>query len=54
VDESLVDEKRFPTPKQLFDITKFGGWDTVTDKFFDPSKGVMAKVEEDLGVSTGG
>jgi sulfate/thiosulfate-binding protein len=54
VDESLVDKKEFPTPKQLFDITKFGGWDTVSDKFFDPSKGVMAKVEEDLGVSTGG
>jgi sulfate/thiosulfate transport system substrate-binding protein len=54
VDKSLVDEKKFPTPKQLFDITKFGGWDTVSDKFFDPQKGVMAGIEEDLGVSTGG
>jgi sulfate/thiosulfate-binding protein len=54
VDESLVDKKKFPTPKQLFDITKFGGWDTVTDKFFDPQKGVMAGIEEKLGVSTGG
>ena len=54
VDKSLVDKKRFPTPKQLFDITKFGGWHTVSDKFFDPSKGVMAGIEEKLGVSTGG
>jgi sulfate transport system substrate-binding protein len=54
VDATLVDKKQFPTPKQLFDITKFGGWGTVSDKFFDPSKGVMAGIEEKLGVSTGG
>jgi sulfate transport system substrate-binding protein len=54
VDKSLVDTKRFPTPKQLFDITKFGGWSAVSDKFFDPQKGVMAGVEQKLGVSTGG
>src|SRR5256714_1735494 len=54
VDKGLVDKKRFPTPKQLFDITKFGGWSTVSDKFFDPQKGVMASVEQRLGVSTGG
>jgi sulfate transport system substrate-binding protein len=54
VDKSLVDAKRFPTPKQLFDITKFGGWSTVSDKFFDPAKGVMAGVEKKLGVSTAG
>jgi sulfate transport system substrate-binding protein len=54
VDKKLVDEKRFPTPKQLFDIARFGGWSTVSDKFFDPQKGVMAGIEEKLGVSTGG
>jgi sulfate/thiosulfate transport system substrate-binding protein len=54
VDKSLVDTKKFPTPKQLFDITKFGGWSTVSDKFFDPQKGVMAGIEQKLGVSTGG
>jgi sulfate/thiosulfate-binding protein len=54
VDASLVDKKRFPTPKQEFDITRFGGWKTVSDKFFDPAKGVMAGIEEKLGVSTGG
>ena len=40
--------------KQLFDITRFGGWSTVSDKFFDPQKGVMAEIEQSLGVSTAG
>src|SRR4051794_1155488 len=43
---------KFPTPKQLFTIQKFGGWDTVTDKFFDEDKGIVAGIEKDLGVST--
>jgi sulfate/thiosulfate transport system substrate-binding protein len=43
---------KFPTPKQLFTIQKFGGWDTVSDKFFDEEKGIMAGIEKDLGVST--
>ena len=42
----------FPTPSGLFDISKFGGWDAVTTKFFDPTNGVMAKIEQGLGVST--
>jgi sulfate/thiosulfate-binding protein len=54
VDRGQLDAKRFPEPKQLFEITKFGGWSTVSDKFFDPQKGVMAGIEEKLGVSTGG
>jgi sulfate transport system substrate-binding protein len=54
VDKSLVDPKQFPTPKQLYTIAKFGGWSTVSDKFFDPDKGVMAGIEGKLGVSTGG
>ena len=51
---SLVDKAKFPSPKQLFTIQKFGGWKTVTDKFFDPQKGVVAGIEQKLGVSTGG
>jgi sulfate transport system substrate-binding protein len=43
---------KFPTPKQLFTIQKFGGWSTVTDKFFDENKGIVAGIEKDLGVST--
>jgi sulfate transport system substrate-binding protein len=51
---NLVDKSKFPTPKTLFNIQKFGGWKTVTDKFFDPQKGVVAGIEQKLGVSTGG
>jgi len=49
---SLADESQFPTPAKLFEIDKFGGWDTVTDEFFDPENGKVAKIEEELGVST--
>src|SRR5215218_628516 len=47
-----VDESVYPKPKTLFKIDKFGGWDTVNDKFFDPDTGAVAKIEQDLGVST--
>jgi sulfate/thiosulfate-binding protein len=50
---NLVDRKRFPTPKALFTITKLGGWSTVSNRFFDPQKGVVAAIEQKLGVSTG-
>jgi sulfate transport system substrate-binding protein len=50
--DSLVDKSKYPTPPKLFEITKFGGWDKVNDKFFDPDKGVVAEIEKDLGVST--
>ncbi len=48
----LVDEVVYPSPSKLFEITKFGGWDKVNDKFFDPDKGIVADIEKDLGVST--
>jgi sulfate/thiosulfate transport system substrate-binding protein len=54
VDKSLVDEKKFPAPKDQFTIEKFGGWDVVSDKFFDKDKGVMAEIEKGLGVPTDG
>ena len=47
-----VDPSKFPTPPGLFEITKFGGWSKVNDEFFDPDKGSVAKIEEDLGVAT--
>jgi sulfate transport system substrate-binding protein len=50
---SLVDKQTYPDPPKLFDITKFGGWDTVMTKFFDPAKSVMQRIESGLGVSTG-
>ena len=32
VNPKLVDPKKFPTPKGLFTIDKFGGWDKVNDR----------------------
>jgi ABC-type sulfate transport system substrate-binding protein len=44
--------RTFPTPTGLFTIDKLGGWDAVMTKFFDPTNGVVAKIENQLGVST--
>jgi sulfate/thiosulfate transport system substrate-binding protein len=44
---------QFPQPADLFDITKFGGWEKVNTQFFDPEKGVVAKIFQDQGKSTG-
>lgn len=54
VNPKLVDPKRFPTPKDLFEIGKFGGWGKVNDEFFDEETGSVAKIENELGVSTSG
>ncbi|MGB8218454.1 MAG: sulfate ABC transporter substrate-binding protein, partial [Candidatus Methanoperedens sp.] len=54
VNKRLVDPKRFPTPKGLFTIAKFGGWEKVKDQFFEEGTGSITKIEEGLGVSTAG
>jgi len=55
VNPKLVDRKEFPEPeKGLFQIAKFGGWAKVKDQFFDEEEGSVAKIEEELGVSTSG
>jgi sulfate transport system substrate-binding protein len=54
VNPKLVDSKQFPTPKDLFKISKFGGWGKVNDEFFDEETGSVAKIEGELGVSTSG
>jgi sulfate/thiosulfate-binding protein len=43
---------KFPQPADLFDITKFGGWDKVNTDFFDPENGTVAKIFQDQGKST--
>ncbi len=43
---------RFPTPKGLFTIDRFGGWEKADTELFDPEKGAIAKIEEEAGVST--
>jgi sulfate transport system substrate-binding protein len=52
VKASLVDAKQFPAPKTLFKIDDLGGWSKVNTDFFDPASGSVAKIEQDLGVST--
>jgi sulfate/thiosulfate-binding protein len=55
VNPKLVDPKEFPEPAEgSFDIAKFGGWSKVKDEFFDEEEGSVAKIEQELGVSTSG
>ncbi|HET9592330.1 MAG TPA: extracellular solute-binding protein [Solirubrobacterales bacterium] len=54
VNPKLVDPQQFPTPKDLFEISKFGGWGKVNDEFFDDEAGSVAQIEKELGVSTSG
>lgn len=49
---SVASQFSFPRPAQLFTIADLGGWTSVTNKFFDPSSGVVTKIEQGLGVST--
>ena len=49
---SVAAKFNFPKPKTLFTIDHLGGWTSVNTKFFDPQTGVVAKVEQGLGVST--
>jgi sulfate/thiosulfate-binding protein len=44
---------RFPPRPQLFKIGYVGGWDKVNNVFFDPTNGIVTKIEQSLGVSTG-
>ena len=50
--DGVAGADQFPTPPALFEITKFGGWDTVNDKFFDPEGSVVADIFQSQGKST--
>ena len=50
VNQQLLDTQKFPVPQDLFNIAEFGGWETVTDEFFDEANGKVAQINEDLGV----
>jgi sulfate transport system substrate-binding protein len=56
VDVSVAREhaKEFPPRPQLFTIKYVGGWNKVNTQFFDPANGIVAKIEQGLGVSTSG
>jgi len=43
----------FPTVPGLFTIDSLGGWKTVNKQFFEAETGIVAKIEQSLGVSTG-
>jgi sulfate/thiosulfate transport system substrate-binding protein len=43
---------KFPTPPQLFTIDSLGGWTQVKAKFFDPSSGLITKIEQSAGFPT--
>jgi sulfate/thiosulfate transport system substrate-binding protein len=45
---------QFPPRPQLFTIAYVGGWEKVNTQFFDPTVGIVAKIEQSLGVSAGG
>jgi len=42
----------FPKPQRLFTIASLGGWTKINTVFFNPETGVIAKIEQGLGVST--
>jgi len=50
--KSVLDTFQFPQPSGLFTIDKVGGWDEVMTKFFDRDNGLVARMEQGLGVST--
>ena len=50
--ESILAATDYPAPSKLFTIADLGGWDTVSEKFFDREQGVMARIEQGLGVAT--
>jgi sulfate transport system substrate-binding protein len=48
----IVAARGFPTPPDLFTISTLGGWTAVNKQFFDPTTGIVTKIEQSLGVST--
>ncbi|HZO59490.1 MAG TPA: sulfate ABC transporter substrate-binding protein [Solirubrobacterales bacterium] len=52
VREDLVDETKYPQPKNLFTIDDLGGWPAVNKEFFDPEDSVMASINQDEGFPT--
>jgi sulfate/thiosulfate-binding protein len=41
---------QFPKPSGLFTIDDLGGWTAVTTKFFDKTNGIVARIEQNLGI----
>jgi len=52
VDEEVLGEFDYPEPPGLFTIKDLGGWDKVSDEFFDTENGVMADINREVGAPT--
>jgi sulfate/thiosulfate transport system substrate-binding protein len=52
--QSVFDKNKdkFPIPSGLFTIDSLGGWDKVSDEFFDADNGSVIKIESELGQPT--
>ena len=50
--DGIAGADEFPEPADLFEITKFGGWDKVNTEFFDPENGIVAEIFQSQGKST--
>jgi sulfate/thiosulfate-binding protein len=53
VDAQAAAGARFPAPPGLFTIADLGGWSEVTKRFFDKESGIIADIEQQVGVSVG-
>jgi sulfate/thiosulfate transport system substrate-binding protein len=53
VNQQVAATADFPEPSGLFTIQELGGWADVTKKFFDKEAGIMADIEQKVGVSIG-
>jgi sulfate/thiosulfate transport system substrate-binding protein len=53
VDQQVAATANFPKPSGLFTIADLGGWSEVNRKFFDKQAGLMADIEQKIGVSVG-
>jgi sulfate/thiosulfate transport system substrate-binding protein len=51
--EDVLAEFDYPTPSNLFTIADLGGWADVRERFFDRENGIVAGINEELGVPTG-
>jgi sulfate/thiosulfate transport system substrate-binding protein len=53
VNQQVAATADFPEPSGLFTIQELGGWADVTKKFFDKEAGIMADIEQKVGISIG-
>lgn len=52
VDPKVAKKFHFAQPKTLFPIGYLGGWNSVVNTFFNPTTGIVAKGEQEVGQST--